>query len=199
MSSSVRTSRASATGRPAGRPPGGPLAEATSMRPRRRRRPRACHETACAPRAAPSARSWPRSQPRPRSRTAAPAAGRCRARKSRACMAGDRIVGIEHRRKLARISAQSSTVMVPSGRSAMICTVVPLRPETQTRPGGSPDRQASARPGRNLGGQAGLANKARLRRRPLTASVPRRFECVSRSSGDRPKQKERTPRAHSQS
>ena len=28
------------------------------------------------------------------------------------------------------ISAHSSTVIVPSGRSAMICTVVPLRPET---------------------------------------------------------------------
>jgi hypothetical protein len=30
-------------------------------------------------------------------------------------------------------SAQSSTVMVPSGRSAMICRVVPLRPEMATR------------------------------------------------------------------
>ena len=69
-----------------------------------------------------------------RNPSGAPAAGRCRARRSPA----DRRArsGRRHRAPAtarAMTASQSSIVIVPSGRSAMICTVQPSSPETLTR------------------------------------------------------------------
>ena len=105
-------------------------------------------------------------RPMPRSRTAAPAACRCRARTPRACTDPEwdraRRARGESRRE---ISAHSSTVIVPSGRSAMICTVVPLRPDNDHPHQAKAEiREHRLGDGCNLGGQAGLANEARVGR-----------------------------------
>ena len=183
MSSSVSTSRASAIeaiGRPmTWRRPG-------RARPRRDlarlRRPRARRGTACGPRSAPSSRSWPRARPRPRNRTAAPAACRCRARRSRACTGPGS--GRAHRAagdKLREMSAHSSTVIVPSGRSAMICTVVPLRPETATRTSRKPRSLSTGSTRAAISAaNAGLANEARVGRRAAHRSQPCEYSSCSR-------------------
>ena len=153
-------------------------------------------------RSAPSVRSWPRVRPSPRSPTAAPAAGRCRARKP---PAGRRRRSDRARRAAARSPARwprsPRRSCVPSGRSAMICTVLPSRPDTATRTRRKP-RSLSA-------GSTSAATRAaapRFTNEPRRAAAPSSLSVHVREAfrpsfarSAHPKQKERTQRAHSQS
>ena len=119
-------------------------------------------------------------RPGPRNRRREPAAGRCRARRPPACTGpGSGRARRAAATELREMSAHSSTVMVPSGRSAMIWTVVPSRPETVTRTRRKPksvEHRLDQR--RDLGRQAGLTNEARVgcsRRSPSLSPVQAPF------------------------
>ena len=142
-------------------------------------------------------------RPMPRSRTAAPAACRCRARKPRACTGpASGSCASSTGESWREISAHSSTVIVPSGPLGHDLHGRAVAPRDQRpAPGGSPVGEHRLGQARDLGRQR--RSRQRSARRTLARSPssvpPGSSYCVSRSSSDRPKQKERTPRAHSQS
>ena len=93
------------------------------------------------------------------------------------------------------ISAHSSMVIVPSGRSAMICTVAPLRPETTTRTRRKPrsastgSASAAISPAKPVSPMKRASDAA-----PLTAHSPARFKLLRLEMLDRsPKTKRADP------
>ena len=112
------------------------------------------------------------------------------------------VVRVEHRRKAARdlrALLHRDRALRPLGHDLHGRPVAsrhdhPHQAEAQIREHRLGD-------GRDLGGQAGLANEARVGRSPAHRPQSRQVQVFAsrEARADRPKQKERTPRAHSQS